>query len=301
MIKNMLSLTTNQLTSLPVISLCISGCLVFASFPRPVQAEPLQKELLLAQRFPQLQPQVIEFNQNPQTSQNYSEPVSQYSSNTARYVVYVNSDSSTTLQQVRQIDSTAYIRQVNGIRIIQSGVFSKLANAQRRVSELQQSGITNAVISTSPNSQPIQPISSNPNPQPISSNITNNSNPDGGWNNYDNTYYDPNPNYGMGNSYDNNVLPNNVSSNNNFSSNSNSFSQLPSAYYVVIPTDVANLALLGQDIQQQIGNNATAFMRTQPRGAHIAVGSFTDRSQAEQWNNFLKNLGYGNARVYYGK
>ncbi len=76
-------------------------------------------------------------------------------------------------------------------------------------------------------------------------------------------------------------------------------------YYVVIPGNGNNLPYLEQEIRQRLYslniNTIKVSMRTQPRGAHIAIGPFSDRSDAEQWNNFIKKSGYGNARVYYGK
>ncbi len=75
-------------------------------------------------------------------------------------------------------------------------------------------------------------------------------------------------------------------------------------YYVVIPGNSNNLRYLEQEIRQRfyINNiNINVSMRTQPRGEHIAIGPFSDRLDAEQWNNFFKKSGYGNTRVYYGK
>ena len=72
-------------------------------------------------------------------------------------------------------------------------------------------------------------------------------------------------------------------------------------YYIVIPSHPNNLRSFGTEIRQKISPNINVFMRTQPRGAHIAIGPFRDRLDAEQWNNLFKKSGYGNARVYYGK
>ncbi|MFM7365380.1 MAG: hypothetical protein ACKO11_12975 [Cuspidothrix sp.] len=77
---------------------------------------------------------------------------------------------------------------------------------------------------------------------------------------------------------------------------------LGNSYYVVIPSNANNLRYLREEIRQRLySNNIKILMRTQPRGAHIAVGPFSDRLDAEQWNNFLKKSGYSNARVYFGK
>lgn len=73
------------------------------------------------------------------------------------------------------------------------------------------------------------------------------------------------------------------------------------SYYVVIPGNANNLRSLGTEIRQKVSININVFRRTQPLGTHIAVGPFSDRLEAEQWNSYLKNSGYGNARVYYGK
>lgn len=72
-------------------------------------------------------------------------------------------------------------------------------------------------------------------------------------------------------------------------------------YYIVIPSHSNNLRSFGTEIRQKISANINVFMRTQPRGAHIAIGPFSDKSEAEIWNSYFQNSGYGNARVYYGK
>ncbi|MFN7202197.1 MAG: hypothetical protein ACK5VD_08370 [Aphanizomenon sp.] len=72
-------------------------------------------------------------------------------------------------------------------------------------------------------------------------------------------------------------------------------------YYIVIPSHHNNLRSFGREIRQKISANINVFMRTQPRGAHIAIGPFSDKSEAEIWNSYFQNSGYGNARVYYGK
>ena len=73
------------------------------------------------------------------------------------------------------------------------------------------------------------------------------------------------------------------------------------SYYVVIPSNSNRLISLGTEIRQKVSISINVFRRSQPLGSHIAVGPLSDRLEAEQWNNYLKNLGYGNARVYYGK
>lgn len=72
-------------------------------------------------------------------------------------------------------------------------------------------------------------------------------------------------------------------------------------YYIVIPSHHNNLRSFGIEIRQKISANINVFMRTKPRGAHIAIGPFSDKSEAEIWNSYFQNSGYGNARVYYGK
>jgi hypothetical protein len=80
--------------------------------------------------------------------------------------------------------------------------------------------------------------------------------------------------------------------------------EINNSYYVVIPGNGNNLRSLEQEIRQRLYTNninINVSMRTQPRGAHIAIGPFSDRLDAEKWNNLFKKSGYGNARVYYGK
>lgn len=72
------------------------------------------------------------------------------------------------------------------------------------------------------------------------------------------------------------------------------------AYFVVIPDRQENLAAIADQIRQ-LQQNATVEGQLQPRGAHVRVGPFPNRSLAEQWNQYFLNAGLRNARVYYGR
>jgi type II secretory pathway pseudopilin PulG len=281
----MRSFITHQITNLSLASLIVSGCLVLSSQYQQAQAQVLENQLLLAQTAasnyyegsitPQTWPseqqtEAVEFSQNNQPYQSYpNTQISQYGQNFGQYIVYVDTDDRGTLQRIKQIESTAYIRSINGRRIIQSGVFTRPDNAQRRVQELASNGIIGAGIMGDSYSGAMSYSS-----PPAATN-------------YNYMYNNPVPNY----SY----------SNNNFSSYPNLVQNPSNYYYVVIPTSLRNLSSLGQEIQQKIGGNISVFPRTQPRGSHIAVGRFQERYYAEQVKDYLKTLGYGNARVYYGR
>lgn len=57
------------------------------------------------------------------------------------YLVYVNETSSTKLQQVQQVEPTAFLRQYRGRSTIQAGIFSQISNAQNLASQLEARGI----------------------------------------------------------------------------------------------------------------------------------------------------------------
>lgn len=74
-----------------------------------------------------------------------------------------------------------------------------------------------------------------------------------------------------------------------------------SAYFVVIPAKSSELTeiteqitRLGEGMQLQ-GMIQTA---TRPRGPHVRVGPFADRSDASRWSQYLRDFGM-DARVYY--
>lgn len=197
-----------------------------------------------------------QFEQNFQPSQ--PPQFSQYNQNFERYLVYVDGSDFQTLQAIRQIEPSAYIRQFQGRTVIQSGVFNRVANAQQRVNELQSRGIYNARIISFGNGQEI--------------------NADNG--NYN--YRDDR---------------NNINAN-----------RRVSRYYVAIPTTSEQLGAIAAQLRQNLsqftqdlGRSGGVIERTQPRGPHVAVGPFQNRFQAEEWNKYIRNIGYGNARVYYGK
>ncbi|MEH2082978.1 MAG: hypothetical protein V7K89_24270 [Nostoc sp.] len=288
-----------------LLFLLVGGWLVLIPDSTPAQVQISNSNLLLAQEgeilppppipfgqqpSPQLQPaQPQDFNQpevnfqpsqplqnnqpevnfqpsqplhNNQFEQNFqpSQPTqfSQYNQNFERYLVYVDGSDYQTLEAIRQIEPSAYIRQFQGRNVIQSGVFNRVSNAQQRVNELQSRGIYNARIISFGNGQEI--------------------------------------NAGNGNY-------NYIGDHNNINAN-----RRVSRYYVAIPTTSEQLSAIAAQLRQnlgvftqELGRSGGVLERTQPRGPHVAVGPFQNRFQAEEWNKYIRNIGYRNARVYYGK
>ncbi|MTJ09859.1 MULTISPECIES: hypothetical protein [unclassified Anabaena] len=254
------TLRVSQVATVSVFSLLISGSWGLMSEYSQVQAQIPNNSLFLAQV---VQPYIYEIPTSqqslplvqPMQPVEYNNPNNQ---NFERYFVYVDSSDSQTLQRVKQIESSAYIRNYEGRKIIQSGVFNGQVNALRRVRELESQGIYGARIVNSSNGEV----------------RVNNSTQVASYNPYE---------------YNQQSSPiNNQQVRGKF-------------YYVVIPNHTNNLVALGTEIRQKVNSNINVFRRNQPRGAHIAVGPFSDRSEAEQWNSYLKNSGYGNARIYYGR
>ncbi len=70
------------------------------------------------------------------------------------------------------------------------------------------------------------------------------------------------------------------------------------AYYVVVPGgDVQDIATR----MTRLGAPAASVqIRQQPRGPHVALGPFSDRRLANQWNAYFRGNGL-DARVYYGR
>jgi len=194
------------------------------------------------------------------------DPRGHASGNSDRYVVYVESDSQYVLQQVRRVDSNAYIRPLGGRTVIQSGVFSESYYAAERIRDLELNGVSGIrVMIVSP-------------PGQISSSVSTTTS---------NLGYDS----GTANYSDN-------STNIDLTKQAQYYGE---SYYVIVPTSSENLRTIWQEVQHKVQGRVSVLMRTEPRGLHVAIGRFKDRYQAEQWSNYLKRLGYGNARVYYGR
>ncbi|WP_052754484.1 hypothetical protein [Calothrix sp. 336/3] len=77
------------------------------------------------------------------------------------------------------------------------------------------------------------------------------------------------------------------------------------AYYVSIPVADDNLSGTAEKVRDSIRRIVSREIRVsaryKPKGSHVAVGPFYRRSDAESMNKDLLNLGFGNARVHYGK
>ncbi|MDZ8054880.1 MAG: hypothetical protein RMX68_009095 [Aulosira sp. ZfuVER01] len=270
----------DQAIAFPLVPFFLGGCLALLPDSTPAQAQVTKSGFLLAERTvvktlpPPPVMQTIPNNQQAQTipwrsyNQNFQSPprvrVNQYKQNfrpyqtvqansynwsAERYLVYVDGNDYQRLQRVRQLERSAYIKYDNGREVIQSGSFSRPANAQQRVRELESYGIYGARIVRASSGQQVG--------------------------------YTPSTNYA--------ATPRNPKP------------ERSNYYFVIIPARSQDLSAIASRIRQNSGRYDIVVERQKPLGPHVAVGAFGQRSDAERWNDYLRKLGYGNARVYYGK
>lgn len=74
--------------------------------------------------------------------------------------------------------------------------------------------------------------------------------------------------------------------------------ELPGGYFVVIPTGRENLSLLANTVTRLGVRRPLVWQREAPRGPHVAVGPFNERSIAERLNSRLQAEGL-DARVHF--
>ncbi|MCC5635611.1 hypothetical protein LC593_07055 [Nostoc sp. CHAB 5844] len=87
-----------------------------------------------------------------------------------------------------------------------------------------------------------------------------------------------------------------------FNSNGRGYSEnRNNRYYVVIPGKAQDLPGITDTIIRNVGNSSLIQERQQPFGPHVAVGPFAERGDADRWNKYMHELGFGDARVYYSR
>lgn len=129
----------NSLTLVPLVTLIIGGWFALAvdaaEESRRVEVVPrsLDSESFIARE--------VDFRALP-TPPVASPPSIQSQS----YLVYVGAGNSSGLQQVQQLEPAAFVRQYQGKAVIQAGVFSQNANAQKLAKQLEYKGIDARIV-----------------------------------------------------------------------------------------------------------------------------------------------------------
>ena len=180
-----------------------------------------------------------------------------------QYLVYVKGESDQMLEQVRRVAPEAYIDQYKGRRVINAGTFYDRELAKRREREIESLYIRAEVARIEARYNPNRTTDYSPN----LSRIEGRANPRTG--------------YSTGPSVSRGITDND--------------------YFVVIPAPERDLPTIADQVRVLGVPAEGAEDRDKPRGYHVVVGPFADRSTAERWNRYLTDLGLGNARVYYGR
>jgi len=227
----------------------------------------------------------------------------------------VNGNSELLLQQVRQIEPGAFVNYVGGRSMIQAGRFNSQQNAQVRANELAGLGIgaevqtadyAGAPIPVTPPSDyaltfpspaqtgapiaqplPASTVAATPSaiefgqapPFPSSAPSTGAAFPPAPTSSF------PSPS--------GTVAPPPLSSPTSVNET------LPSGYYVVIPANMLQLPNIANRVVTLGAPSSLVRTRTEPRGPHVAIGPYSDRGLAQEWNDYLRNAGLPGARVHF--
>ena len=238
-----------------------NGCFVIASHSHAFSFFGLQKALLLTGC-------LLMACQSPAGAESWPRLDVQTSQLLAQvprqYLVYVKGESEQMLAQVRRVVPDAYIDQYKGRRVINAGTFYDRELAKRREKEIESLYIRAEVARLESRSNPSRTVGYS----------TNSSSRIGG-RAYPSTVYSP--------------------------GSSGTRQTNPNDYFVVIPAPERDLPAIAEQVRVLGAPAEGVEDRDKPRGYHVIVGPFADRSTAENWNRYLKGLGLGNARVYYGR
>jgi hypothetical protein len=228
-----------------------------------------------------------------------------------QYLVLVGGTSDLLLNQVRQIEPGAFINYVNGESVIQAGRFSDYSNAQVRAEELSLLGVEAQIQAANAVGAPIE----------VSPALA-----------YDIPYNPPLPT----SSSSMEAIPPLPSSTVAATPSSIEFGETPpyatispptaavtttptvistpppsvgvapvfteadlSGYLVVIPGSPDRLPEIVSQVISLGVPSSLVRTRTSPRGPHVAIGPYSDRSLAQDWTNFLNNSGVSGARVFF--
>ncbi|MBD2464864.1 hypothetical protein H6G89_28070 [Oscillatoria sp. FACHB-1407] len=195
-----------------------------------------------------------------------------------RYLVLVNGNSPLLLEQVRKVESGAFLQTFDGRQVIQAGVFADPGSAERQIQTLATQGIgadvvvvaaepTMALANAAP--REVEPL---PELTPVRTTPARE------------VVFGQQPNFDGSTTADSRLV-----------------AAADSSYYVVIPGQSDDLP----DINDQVVRLGEGFAiaqvveeRRSPLGPHVLVGPFVNRNAAERWNDYLRAFGM-DARVYY--
>ena len=233
-----------------------------------------------------------------------------------QYLVLVNGSSNMLLQQVRQVEPGAFVNYIGGRSMIQAGRFNSFQNAQVRADELAGFGIGAEVQETDYAGAPI-PVTP-PSDYALTYPTGGQSIASGGQLPPGTVAATPSAiEFGQAPPFPSSSaaafpppvptatfptsapLPPNTVTPPPVSSPTVVNESLPSGYYVVIPGNMVELQRLANQVVALGAPSNSVRTRTAPRGPHVAVGPYSDRGLAQEWNTYLRNSGLPGARVYF--
>lgn len=232
-----------------------------------------------------------------------------------QYLVLVDGSSDLLLQQVRQVEPGAFVNYVDGRSVIQAGRFSSYQNAQYRADELAGFGVGAAVQTTDYASAPIAVAS------PVDYSLAYPTSQVGGQNLPTATVAASPASIEFGQAvpftpaaptsaaafpppaptanFPNTAAPTGTVAPPPVNTPAVVQNNLASGYYVVIPGSTVELQSIASQVVALGAPSILVNTRTAPRGPHVAIGPYGDRSIAQEWNSYLRDAGLSGARLFF--